>query len=139
MLIALIVLAVGLHGAFAVLEMFPWEYPKLLQIVSKDLPLINYVPEVDQINPKQEKFTEPQLKLVATIVHNAGIYNAALAFGFLWALVRSGTPNNEVALVLFAAAALAGLFGTVTMKSIFTAIQALVGIAGIFIVGSSIS
>jgi uncharacterized membrane protein len=34
---------------------------------------------------KGTKWTELQQPLVATIVHNAGIYNAILAGGLLWA------------------------------------------------------
>ena len=106
----------ALHVAFMVLELFPWRAPVLLRIVSKGL-------------PAGEAFTTQQGSLVATIVHNAGIYNGILAGGLLWAAI-AGEPANDVARVLLAGAAAAGIFGTVTMKSAPTAVQALLGIVG---------
>ena len=110
------VCAAGLHAFFMLAEHFPWQLPLLLKIVGKKL-------------PPTERFTAIQQKLVATIVHNAGIYNAILVGGFLWAAYK-GEGAADVAFVLFAGAAVAGLFGTATLKSPVTAIQAVVGIAG---------
>lgn len=107
----------ALHVAFMILEMFPWGSPVLLGIVSKKL-------------PSDEPFTKKQRRLVATIVHNAGIYNAILAGGLLWA-AWPDTPNRDVARVLLAGAAVAGVFGTATLKSPFTALQALLGMIGL--------
>jgi putative membrane protein len=106
-----------LHVGFMVLELFPWQLPVLLRIVSKTL-------------PGNEPLTPHQRTLVATIVHNAGIYNGILAAGLFWAAI-AGEPANDVARVLLAGAAVAGVFGTVTMKSVPTAVQALLGIAGL--------
>jgi uncharacterized membrane protein len=107
----------ALHALFMVLEMFPWRSPVLLRIVSKK-------------RLKDQPFTTDQRDLVATIVHNAGIYNAILAGGLLWAAVPD-PPNRDVARVLLAGAAVAGVFGTATLKSPFTALQALLGIIGL--------
>ena len=49
-----------LRAGFMLLELFPWESPFLLGLVSKKL-------------PAGEAFTPHQRNLVATIVHNAGI------------------------------------------------------------------
>ena len=108
----------ALHALFMVLEMFPWKSPVLLGVVSKK-------------RLKGQPFTNDQRDLVATIVHNAGIYNAILAGGLLWAAV-SDPPNRDVARVLLAGAAVAGAFGTATLKSPFTAVQAILGIVGLF-------
>ena len=108
-----------LHAAFMALELFPWRTPFLLSLLSRKL-------------PANEPFTGPQRDLVATIVHNAGVYNGILAGGLLWAAM-TGESANGVARVLLAGAAVAGLFGTVTMKSVPTAVQAAVGIAGVLL------
>ena len=55
-----------LHSLFMLLELFPWASPFLLSVVSKRLPV-------------DERFTPHQRDLVATIVHNAAIYNGILA------------------------------------------------------------
>ena len=109
-----------LHALFMVCELFPWSSPYLLQIVSKKL-------------PAGEPWTESQLPLVATIVHNAGIYNAILAGGLFWAAFAE-QPAGNVARVLLAGAAVAGIFGTATLKSPITALQAVVGIIGFVLI-----
>jgi putative membrane protein len=102
------------------LELFPWRTPVLLDLVSKKL-------------PTSERFTTLQRDLVATIVHNAGIYNGILAAGLFWAAL-TGESANDVARVLLAGAAVAGIFGTVTMRSAPTAVQAVLGIVGLLII-----
>jgi uncharacterized membrane protein len=106
-----------LHAAFMLLELFPWSFPKLLQKISAPL-------------PSGEQWTASQRPLVATIVHNAGIYNAVFAGGFFWAACV-GEPARNVACFLLVGAAVAGIFGTVTLKSWATALQALLGMVGI--------
>jgi hypothetical protein len=64
--------AAGLHGLFMLAELFPWRLPTLLRIASKQL-------------PTGEVFTGGQQALIATIVHNAAIYNGIVAGGLLWA------------------------------------------------------
>jgi putative membrane protein len=109
-----------LHATFMLLELFPWASPFLLRLVSQKL-------------PAGEAFTPHQRNLVATIVHNAGIYNGILAAGLAWAAL-TGESAHDVARVLLAGAAVAGVFGTVTLKSAATAIQGALGIIGLLII-----
>jgi hypothetical protein len=107
----------ALHAAFMLCELFPWSFPLLLRILSKKL-------------PTGQGWTDCQQALVATIVHNAGIYNAVLAGGLLWA-AYAGDPAQDVAIVFLAGATVAGVFGTVTLRSPVTALQALLGLVGV--------
>ena len=111
--------AAGLHLLFMAAELFPWSLPVLLRVASKKL-------------PDGEPFTATQRKLVATIVHNAAIYNGIVAGGLLWAAF-GGSSATGVARVMLMGAAVAGVFGTATLKSPVTAVQALVGIIGLFL------
>jgi uncharacterized membrane protein len=109
-----------LHVLFMMAELFPWPLPLLLRVASKKL-------------PQGESFSAAQQRLVATIVHNAGIYNGIVAGGLLWAgFGEDGAA--AVARVMFAGAIAAGVFGTVTLKSPVTAVQAVVGIVGLFVI-----
>src|SRR5262245_34997145 len=116
---AILIVAGLLHLAFALGELFPWPEPVLLQFASKKL-------------PARPAWSNAQRALVATVVHNAGIYNVILAGGLLWA-ARGADPSGNVARVLLAGAVLAGVFGTLTMKSPVTALQALVGVVGLYL------
>jgi uncharacterized membrane protein len=107
----------ALHAVFTLCELFPWSFPFLLRILSKKL-------------PTGQGWAASQQVLVATIVHNAGIYNAILAGGLLWT-AYSGDSAQDVGIVLLAGAAVAGVFGTVTLKSPVTALQAFLGIVGV--------
>jgi uncharacterized membrane protein len=109
-----------LHAVFMALELFPWRTPFLLDLMNRK-------------RLHDEPFTTNQRDLVATIVHNAGIYNSILAAGLFWAAL-AGESANDVARVLLAGAAVAGLFGTVTMRSVPTAVQAVLGIIGLLII-----
>lgn len=80
-----------------------------------------------------QQWTPPQLNLVSTIVHNAGIYNAIIAAGLFWA-GSGGDPSGQVARVLLLGAVVAGVFGTATLKSPLTVLQAVLGIIGLVIV-----
>jgi hypothetical protein len=117
--------AAALHALFMICELFPWRLPILLRIVSKKLPELPA--------PENGRFTNAQRKLVANIVRNAGIYNAIVAGGLLWAAF-GGDSAADVARVLLADAAVAGVFGTAMLKSPITAVQALVGIIGFILV-----
>jgi len=116
--------AAGLHVLFMAAELFPWRLPVLLQIASKKLP---------QLNSNGERFTDAQRKLVATVVHNAGIYNGILAGGLFWAAF-GGDPARDVARVMLSGAAVAGVFGAATLRSPVPAVQAVVGIVGLILV-----
>lgn len=108
-----------LHMVFMIAELFPWPRPVLLRLVSKNL-------------PAGEPFTDAQQRLVATIVHNAGIYNGIVAGGLLFAAL-GGDSATGVARVMLTGAAFAGLFGTATLKSPVTAVQAVGGIIGLIL------
>lgn len=130
-----IVLVGLLHAAFMVCEMYPWNNPILLGVVAAELPgaankTADSGSESDE--SKTLKFTPEQQRIVATIVHNAGIYNAIIAAGLFWAAYR-GKPANEVAIVLFVGAAAAGIFGTATLRSPVTVVQAVLGIVGVIL------
>ena len=106
-----------LHALFMLLEMFPWNVPLLLKKAAAKL-------------PAGQRFTPEQESLVATVVHNAGIYNAIMAGGLAWAATT--TPMaTDTACVLLAGAIVAGAFGTATLKSPFTLVQALAGLTGL--------
>jgi uncharacterized membrane protein len=113
----------AVHAAFMLCELFPWRFPVLLRIVSKKLPDVR----------TGDQWTDLQQPLVATIVHNAGIYNGILAGGLLWAALP-GDPAPGVARVPLIGAAVAGIFGTATLKSPITALQAVLGIIGFVLV-----
>jgi uncharacterized membrane protein len=110
----------GLHVFFMAAELFPWSLPVLLHLSSKTL-------------PDSEPFTCAQRKLVANIVDNAAIYNGIVAGGLFWAAF-TGDSGTSVARVMLIGAAVAGVFGTATLKSSVTAFQAIVGIVGLFLV-----
>jgi len=117
---ALLLIGAALHGFFMVCELFPWSKPVLLGLASKKL-------------PGGGQWSDAQLALVATVVHNAGIYNGIIAVGLLWSGL-GGDPSGNVARVLLAGAAAAGLFGTITMRSPLTALQAALGLTGLYLV-----
>jgi uncharacterized membrane protein len=110
------------HVCFMFLEMYPWEFPILLRKLSAET------------LPEGYQWRDPPLRLVATIVHNAGIYNAILAGGLFWAAFVPGGAARDVSRVFFRGATVAGIFGTVTLKSWVTAVQALLGIVGFALV-----
>jgi uncharacterized membrane protein len=123
--------AAALHASFLAAELLPWSRPLLLQKASENL---RPIPDLtkDQLSP-EAKFTEEQQKLLATIVHNAGIYNGIVAGGLLWAATHD-EDGHQVARVMLVGATAAGIFGTITLKSWPTALQGLVGLAGLFLV-----
>ena len=123
--------AAALHASFLAAELLPWSRPLLLQKASENLRPLAEVTK-DQLSP-EAKFTEEQQKLLATIVHNAGIYNGIVAGGLLWAATHE-EDRRPVARVMLVGATAAGIFGTITLKSWPTALQGLVGLVGLFLV-----
>jgi uncharacterized membrane protein len=115
----LLVAAAALHAVFMVAELYPWSPPALLAKASKSL-------------PEGQAFKPAQLHLVATIVHNAGIYNGIMVGGFCWAAYL-GSSGTEVARVMLFGALVAGAFGAITMKSWLPAVQAALGLIGLFL------
>ena len=122
----------ALHAAFMAGELFPSGSPFLLRKLGAKLPRGrgNELPDDGTVLPKDKAWTDGQEKLVAAIVRNAGIYNGILAGGLIWA-AWPYAPDREVARVLLAGAMAAGIFGTITLKSPLTAVQALLGIIGL--------
>jgi uncharacterized membrane protein len=108
-----------LHALFMFAELFPWSVPLLLRLASKKL-------------PEGESFKPAQQNLVASIVHNAGIYNGIVAGGLFWAAL-GGDSATAVARVMLVGAASAGVFGAATLKSWGSAFQAAVAIIGLIL------
>ena len=124
-----LIVAASLHTFFMAFELFPWSTPFSLRFASKSLPSL---PPGETFTAAQERLVTARQQLTAAIVHNAGIYNGIIAGGLFWAACV-GDPAADVARVMLAGATAAGIFGTVTLKSGATAVQALVGIAGLFL------
>jgi len=104
-----------LHVFFLLAELFPWHWPLLASGVSKGV-----------------EFSKEQKLLVKAIVQNAGIYNGIVAGGLFFA-AYAGSSASDVARVMLAGAAVAGIFGALTLKPPYLpAIQALMGVAGLY-------
>ena len=125
-----LIIAALLHLSFMICELFPWQVPVSLELASKGLPELPLDPPLTK--PQQERF-EAQRELTATVVHNAGIYNGIVAGGLFWA-AYAGLAATDVALVMLMGAAVAGIFGTATLRSPVTALQAVIGIIGLILV-----
>jgi hypothetical protein len=126
----------ALHAAFMAGELFPSGSPFLLRKLGAKLPTgrgTEVPPDLGTVLPQGKPWTDGQEKLVAAIVRNAGIYNGILAGGLAWAALPN-PPDREVARVLLAGATAAGIFGTITLKSPLTALQALFGIIGLVLI-----
>jgi uncharacterized membrane protein len=113
----------ALHAAFMLCELLPWSFPLVLRLASRKLPEAHH----------GKQWTDLQQPLVVAIVHNAGIYNAILVGGLVWS-AWIGLPARPFAQVLLAGVTLAGIFGTATLKSPVTVLQALFGVIGLFVV-----
>src|SRR5262249_52342124 len=120
-----LVLAVLLHLGFVLGEMLPWRQPFLLSRVSQKK---NVVFADDPVSN--------QLRLAATIIHKAGIYNLILAGGFFWSAFPGSVgvamdPPALLALRCFflTGAVVAGVFGL--SLSPLTLVQALLGALGL--------
>jgi uncharacterized membrane protein len=115
--------AAALHVFFMFGEMFPWPFPMVLKQSFKKW-------------PEKEKLSETEQELLSTM-HNAGIYNAVLAGALLWAAMH-GPAGAETGRMLLVGVAVAGAFGTATLKAPFVrvgcGVQAAVGIVGLFVV-----
>jgi hypothetical protein len=126
----------ALHAAFMGGELFPLGSPFLLRKLGAKLPtgLGTELPKgLGTVLPKDKAWTDGQEKLVTAIVRNAGIYNGILAGGLMWAALPQ-IPDQELARVLLGGAAAAGIFGTITLKSPLTALQAVLGIIGLVLI-----
>lgn len=120
MLQAVLYLAVVVHAAFMLAELFPFPTPVLLKAVSE-----KWFPGQPLLGKQHD--------LVANIVRNAGVYNGIVAGGLLWAAL-SGNLTGDLARVMLAGALVAGLFGAVTLKTWIPLVQAALGIAGLILI-----
>jgi putative membrane protein len=82
-----------IHLAIAGVEMFLWKRPRIHQRLA---------------------FSHAEAVKVAPIVANAGLYNAFLAAGLIWALATG--PAGPVATFFLVCVVVAGLFGAVTLR-----------------------
>lgn len=131
-------LATGiLHAVFFLAETLPWPEPFLLRT------LLERAASTESSTDKQSAATgdssgtreakkvevqpESARALFATVVHNAGVYNAILAGGLFWAFYR-GRVANELAMVLCIGVVVAGVFGAATIQSVVCVIQAVLGL-----------
>jgi uncharacterized membrane protein len=106
-----------LHLSFMLLELIPWKWPLAFQLTSHGL-----------------NFTQEQKHYVSSVVQNAGIYNGIVAGGLFFA-AYAGASATDVARVLLIGAAVAGLFGALTLRQPYLpALQALVGTIGAILV-----
>jgi len=67
-------------------------------------------------------YTQEEARKVAPIVANAGLYNAFLAAGLIWALMSAG-ERPELAVFFLSCVIVAGVFGAVTLKPTTLLIQ----------------
>lgn len=113
-----IILIAALHLLFAVGELFPWaSRPLILQKVLEKKPNLS--------------FGADELRLVAMIVHNAGVYNAIVAAGLL-ATLWVGPVAQSIQIVWLIGGIVAGVFGAFTLSKVVL-LQAVLGIAALMI------
>lgn len=101
-----------LHLVFMIGELLPWHAPKIMKVVLGKW-------------PRQLALSENDRHLVATIVHNAGVYNGIVAAG-LFATLWAGPAAYVVQMTLLAGGIVAGLFGAATLSKA-TILQAAAG------------
>ena len=87
----------------AAVEMFLWQRPRI---------------------HRRLDFTADEARKVAPIVANAGLYNAFLAAGLVWALL-AGSATPGVGPFFLSCVIVAGLFGAVTLKPTTLVLQTL--------------
>src|SRR4051812_6388796 len=91
-----------IHGYIFVLESFLWTRPFGRRAFGMD---------------------EAFAKTTSTLAVNQGVYNAFLAAGLVFALVRGGGEGRTTALFFLACVAIAGVVGALTAKRIILYIQ----------------
>jgi uncharacterized membrane protein len=100
-----------LHTVFAVGELYRWGSPKILLKVLQKW--------------KLEHLSGPERKLMAIVVHNAGVYNGIVGAG-LFATLWCGAAAQPVQVTLLAGGIVAGLVGAFTLSKA-TIVQAIAG------------
>ena len=109
--IAVVLIGV-VHVAFMIGELYPWEKPRIMEVVLK------------KWDPHLE-LSEDEHHFAAMVVHNAGIYNGIVAVG-LFAAAWLGQPAHAAQVALLAGGIVAGLFGYATLTKA-TIVQAVLG------------
>lgn len=108
----IVVFCIGLlHTVVAAGELYQWGSPKILLKVLQKW--------------KLEQLSGPERKLMAMIVHNAGVYNGIVGAG-LFATLWCGAAAQPVQVTLLAGGIVAGLVGSVTLSKA-TIVQAIAG------------
>src|SRR5215469_3583868 len=92
-----------LHIAIMVGELYPWERPWIMARVLEKW-------------PQPLDLSVNDTRLVAAIVHNAGIYNGIVGAGLL-ATASVGPTAFRAQLTLLAGGVVAGLFGAKTLST----------------------
>jgi uncharacterized membrane protein len=104
------VFAIGiLHALFMIGELFPWKRPLIIAAVLKKW-------------PQRLDLSANDLSFVATVVHNAGVYNGIVAAALL-TTAAVGPSSWIVQAALLAGCVFAGLFGAFTLTKA-TVVQA---------------
>ena len=111
-----------LHVFFMIGELFPWNRPIIMVAVLRKW-------------PQKLDLSANDTNFVATVVHNAGIYNGIVAAA-LFMTVAVGQTSYWVQVTLLAGGVVAGLFGAFTLTKA-TAIQAILGAIALCILISS--
>jgi putative membrane protein len=98
---ALIIMVIGLHLGFLVLEMFFWDHPVGRSIFS---------------------MTPEESAASAVLAMNQGLYNGFLAAGLVWGLIAG---RSDVLVFFLICIVIAGVFGAATAKFTILFTQAL--------------
>jgi putative membrane protein len=72
-------------------------------------------------------FTAAEAQRAAPIVANAGLYNAFLAAGLIWALL-AGAARPDIAIFFLTCVVIAGVFGAMTLKPTTLVLQTVPGV-----------
>jgi putative membrane protein len=114
----IVVLGVGaIQLLIAVAEIFFWKHPKIYGRLDKF------------------KFTDEEARKIAPIIANAGLYNAFIGAGLIWAtLCVASHPSLQV--FFLSCVFIAGIFGAITLKPttlFFQSLPAAFGLAALLL------
>ena len=111
--IVAIALVAALHVAFFVLESFLWTRPTGRKV-------FGLTPELAESSK--------------TLAANQGLYNAFLAAGLLWGLLRPGECSFGIKVFFLSCVVIAGIVGSITAKRSILFVQALPGALALLLV-----
>jgi putative membrane protein len=108
-------LVAAVHVAIFAVEMFLWKNPK--------------------VHGRLERlaFSQEEANKVAPIVANAGLYNLFIAAGLVWSLFPTGYAQ-DAKLFFLTCAAIAGVYGAVTLKWTTIVLQTLPALLAMLLV-----